>query len=403
METVVIGPGTMSFRWKTSSEANHDRLVFYIDGELAGNPLSGITSWQTRSEAIAQGPHSLAWAYIKDAFHDVGSDCGWVDEVEWVPALPEAVDNMELTFATSVDSPAPNGSAAWTRQTHLLFGENGDAARSGDIGNGAVSWMQTTLPKLGDSTMFDNQSATNGLGVVSFQWKVSSEQGRDFLEFYIDGRFDTGGGLMNRISGERNWDDQSFVVPSDGTHTLTWRYIKNESNSQFSSFGQDCGWVDKLKWTELPRISLNEAVDYGASHSILQSGYFNTGGDTAWFGQNVTWLSTVFPGNQDAAQSGPIGAGQESWMSTNIEFKPGPFVTGDTLAFWWKVSSEQGRDYLEFYVDDHLRERISGSVSWQQKSYNLGSGWHKLKWRYTKDGSNDVGHDCGWVDYVRIK
>ena len=384
METVVIGPGTMSFRWKTSSEANHDSLVFYIDGEPSANSLSGITSWQTRGEAIAQGPHSLAWAYIKDGSQDVGSDCGWVDAVEWVPALPEAVDNMELTFATSIDSPVPNGSAAWTRQTYLLFDENDDAARSGYIGNDAISWMQTTV---------------TGPGVVSFRWQVSSEQGQDFLEFYIDGRFDSGGGLMGRISGEQNWNDQSFVVPSDGTHTLTWRYIKNDSVSPFSSFGQDCGWVDKVEWTELPRISLNEAIDY--TQSTLSSGHFATGGNTGWFGQNVTYLTSLF-GNRDAAQSGPIGPGQESWMSTNIDFKPGPFVTGDTLTFWWKVSSEQGRDYLEFYVDDQLRDSISGNVSWQPKTYNLGGGWHKLKWRYTKVGSGVVGHDCGWVDYVSL-
>ncbi|MCX5991626.1 MAG: hypothetical protein NTZ04_04790, partial [Chloroflexi bacterium] len=44
--------------------------------------------------------------------------------------------------------------------------------------------------------------------------------------------------------------------------------------------------------------------------------------------------------------------------------------------------------------------RISGGVAWQQKSFNIASGTHTLKWAYTKDGSVSSGSDCGWLDKV---
>lgn len=56
-------------------------------------------------------------------------------------------------------------------------------------------------------------------------------------------------------------------------------------------------------------------------------------------------------------------------------------------------------DYLEFYVDGSLQERISGSVDWQQVMYSLSMS-STLEWRYAKDDTVSSGSDCGWVDKV---
>ena len=77
-------------------------------------------------------------------------------------------------------------------------------------------------------------------------------------------------------------------------------------------------------------------------------------------------------------------------------------VDQTTLTFYWKVSSEQSFDYLQFYIDGVLKDQISGVVDWQQKSYNItGTGSHTLKWRYVKDSSDSSGSDCGWVDWLQ--
>ena len=72
------------------------------------------------------------------------------------------------------------------------------------------------------------------------------------------------------------------------------------------------------------------------------------------------------------------------------------------MTFYWKVSSESGDDYLQFYIDGTLKDQISGEVDWQKKTYTVtGSGGHALRWRYVKDHIGSAGSDCGWVDFVQ--
>jgi hypothetical protein len=38
----------------------------------------------------------------------------------------------------------------------------------------------------------------------------------------------------------------------------------------------------------------------------------------------------------------------------------------ETITFYWKVSSESNGDYLKFYIDDTLKDSISGEVGFQK-------------------------------------
>ena len=114
-----------------------------------------------------------------------------------------------------------------------------------------------------------------------------------------------------------------------------------------------------------------------------------TGGTSPW----IVQFSETHDGIA-AAASGVITNSQESWVETTVT---GP----GTLNFWWKVSSELGFDYLEFYINGVLQTgRISGEVNWQQKIFNLPAGTQTLRWRYQKDGSVSNGQDRGWLDQV---
>ena len=115
------------------------------------------------------------------------------------------------------------------------------------------------------------------------------------------------------------------------------------------------------------------------------------GGNANWYGQAVTTHDGV-----DAAQSGDIGDGQESWLETTVT---GP----GTLGFWWRVSSEQNYDYLLFTlngVQQAAALEISGEMGWEQKTVSVPAGSHTLRWNYFKDGSESSGADAGWVDQV---
>jgi hypothetical protein len=213
---------------------------------------------------------------------------------------------------------------------------------------------------------------------LSFWWKVSSEGSYDFLEFYVDGV------RQHRISGSVGWQQMSYEIPS-GSHTLEWRYTKDISVSS----GSDCGWVDKVEWTaggesppSPPSSGLSDALDTTLS--------FTTGGDANWLYQNTTYHH-----DGDAAQSGGVSDGENTWMETTVT---GP----STVKFYWKVSSENNYDFLVFYVDDTVQDRISGIVGWQQMTYNIPSGSHILGWGYIKDGSVSTNRDCGWVDWLEL-
>ena len=96
-----------------------------------------------------------------------------------------------------------------------------------------------------------------------------------------------------------------------------------------------------------------------------------------------------------AAQSGAIGNNQQSILETGVG---GP----GRLTFWWKVSSEEGFDFLRFYLDNLNLPltSISGETGWQQLTIVLAAGGHRLRWTYAKDLSVSAGRDAGWLDEV---
>lgn len=71
---------TISFYYKVSSEANYDKLHFYIDNVEKGT-WSGTAGWTRTSYPVAEGNHTYKWTYTKDGSVNSGSDCGWIDYI----------------------------------------------------------------------------------------------------------------------------------------------------------------------------------------------------------------------------------------------------------------------------------------------------------------------------------
>ena len=111
-------------------------------------------------------------------------------------------------------------------------------------------------------------------------------------------------------------------------------------------------------------------------------------GNAQWFGE-----TNVTHDGLSAAQSGGIGPLQETILQTTV----GTNWSG-RYTFWWKVSSEQFFDILEFRINGVVQTNISGEVDWQQASIPVATGTNVLLWRYSKDATIDSGQDAGWVD-----
>lgn len=125
LQTLVNGPGTVTFWWKVSSEVGYDFLRFSIINAaiLGGTPtvlasISGEQGWEARSHSfqIPSGPTTLLWTYAKDASLSSGSDAGWVDQVTFVSALPTmdrqpfdqtVSSGADVTIPAIASSPTP--------------------------------------------------------------------------------------------------------------------------------------------------------------------------------------------------------------------------------------------------------------------------------------------------------
>ena len=132
-------------------------------------------------------------------------------------------------------------------------------------------------------------------------------------------------------------------------------------------------------------IPLPVAVD--AEDWIFETGA--SAGGAAWFGQPKVSHDGV-----DAARSGRLTGAGATWFETTV-------TNAGDIAFFWKTSCEPTYDGLSFSVDGETRARLSGVADgWRQLSFEIPAGTHVLRWTYSKDGKNDAGEDCGWVDQV---
>ncbi len=95
------------------------------------------------------------------------------------------------------------------------------------------------------------------------------------------------------------------------------------------------------------------------------------------------------------AKSDMVNNGQFAKLKLQLEVKAdGP------LTFYYKVSSEEGYDLLEFFVNSILNQKWSGEKDWKQYSVNLKKGTYALEWRYRKDSSGSGGEDRAYIDNI---
>ena len=180
----------------------------------------------------------------------------------------ESGDLKRLAWTTT-------GAGNWFAQSTVVSRGRG-AAQAGPTGNGQSSSLKVTAPSAG--------------GVGSFDFKVSSEAGWDFLEFSVNGS------LVQRWSGELAWSTFTFPIPS-GVNSFEWRYVKDADRSA----GQDTAWLDNVQ------LRIRPAIDSTSLATVTFAGFLEGKGQVSVKGQrnqtyavqasgdliNWTTLSTV--------------------------------------------------------------------------------------------------------------
>jgi len=402
LQTEVTGPGAVSFWWKVSSQQWADYLIFQIDG-VAQQGISGKPDWQQVVYTLGAGPHTLRWAYKKDADWSEGADCGWVDQVVWTAGTlntasfdasggtVDPVSTMVVYGAIYGRLPTPElagyAFAGWwtepggtgTRVTedstvmavgnHTLyakwvvpptFAEALDTAGLTWTTGGASNWWTQVMAShdtvdaarsgsIANSQQTWLETTVTGPGQVSFWWKVSSEAGWDYLAF------SAGGVLQVRISGETGWQQQTVAVGS-GTHTLRWTYMKDSSASD----GSDCGWLDQVVWTPTPPPEpyvCSPSGDAMLTTAGSFDGYFyaasefGDGAASAVRGTLTLKITDAEHGKLTAKavlQKGPLTFNATVWTGTEADGSLHVTLTA------------KGRETLELYV---RQDRVWGTLS----------------------------------------
>ncbi len=173
-------------------------------------------------------PHSRADWHVDGTvdMNDLGLlVANWLERVI-EKSYPLALDD---DFETGDFTKQPwflGGSADWVIDDVTV--QHGNySARSGAIGDSQRSYLELTVD-------------TTGYDLITFYYKVSSEENFDFFHFYIDGswRIEHGGD-----SG--GWIYRTFPV-YNGLTTFKWSYDKDSSGYD----GDDCAWIDNIVFTK---------------------------------------------------------------------------------------------------------------------------------------------------------
>ena len=159
LTTEILADGVVSFYMKVSSESGWDKLFFYIDNQEKGN-WSGNEGWTQVTYPVTTGTHTFKWSYQKDGSVSNGSDCGWVDDIQFPPTHVITSLDPVIDLVANVDG--NNVNLTWNAPagaTSYFIYRNGE-----EVGSQA----NTTFDDVVDDGVYSySVVATNGSGLYS--------------------------------------------------------------------------------------------------------------------------------------------------------------------------------------------------------------------------------------------
>jgi Leucine-rich repeat (LRR) protein len=171
--------------------------------------------------------------------------------------------------------------------------------------------------------------------------------------------------------GVSYWDlSVTPTLNQTGTMTLT---LTATDDTGFST-------NDAILVTVAPPAALDGAV-VEATNLVWQ-----TGGNAPWFGQ-----TDVAHSGPSAAQSGSVGANEDSWLQTTVT---GPGI----LTFWWRRVTTGYGGQFSFTTSRGGSLSPQSTTDWQRAQVSIPAGDCVLSWSYL--GSLEATSDRGWLDQV---
>jgi hypothetical protein len=89
---------SVKFFYKVSSEENYDFLSFKLN-DVEIFKKSGEIPWTKKAVAVPEGLNKMEWTYRKDNSVSQGSDCAWIDKIDFAQSSPVNYIQRDLQVA----------------------------------------------------------------------------------------------------------------------------------------------------------------------------------------------------------------------------------------------------------------------------------------------------------------
>lgn len=316
-------------------------------------------SFESKDGTSMASPHVAAVAaQIKTANPDMNAD-------EVVSAIKGTAQNINVqNIGTGMVRLAPNlfglNPAVNASGVHYHFSTSGSYAWTAD-GNSAVSGNTGA----NNSSSVMKTELTLGLHQsVTFDYKISSEQGHDYL------RVKANGTTVFETSGERGWTSETVDIPFMGSVSLSFEYGKDASGAS----GSDKAWIRNF------RVNKSLSSVANVSGGTIE---FTSSGANPWIVNDA----------ENAAMSGNAGVhNSSSVMNASVTVKKDMVI-----AFSYKVSAESGDSFI-FKVNGSTVLTSGTTDGFVKYRYSAPvSGTLALSFEFKKNASDSGGNDCALV------
>lgn len=364
--------GVQNFFYYLLSEGGkgtNDGILYSVDGigltnafrlafEANSHFLTSEANYQDARQAWIDAANSVNPAYaasVAAAWDAVGVG----PEIDY----PASVTSEE-SFEDSASLPAnwTTGANAWTV-----------ASSTGAYGSNSL-----VSPDIGDSLSARvTYTATTPAGYIAFHKRTSSENGWDWLSFYVDGV------LKDRWSGENAWSP-SFEEISAGSHVFEWRYAKDSIYSE----GLDEAGIDAVH-VETVTGSLDVASDTGSgsvrSKNGLSAVLAMDGSGTYLFVDDQ--LGTYSRGTASGTVSIPLPLAQEGTNSIRFQYRNANGFLSPIFekSFFVDATAPAAANFLTGKI---LSNGANVDLSWTMAS-DGGSGLSDIPYSYEVSPSSD--------------
>ena len=251
LSTIVEGPGTISFKWRSALASRNTKYQFMVDGEVKGM-LTGTNGWTEVSISVfGDRAHEIRWRLMTGRSGASADDCAALDEVVWTPTIPPTLAealNADLVWTTG-------GDATWRGVARESLTDSRDAwAVVSGLGDDGTAWVQTRV---------------YGSGILLFDWAVSCEEDYDWMELSVDGK------VCDYISGDVGWTASAVEIVGDGWHVVRWEYVKDEMDDP-ELVGENRAMLDNVVWNSddvAPEQGETQATPVPVPYSELETNF----------------------------------------------------------------------------------------------------------------------------------